>query len=277
VDQAQVDDVLMVATNLPPCPGTDWLSGSTEYVHGEGVAGAAACAISMALEPIAIRPDRGDAPFLSTLNEICVLPGPAPEIELIQDTVADGVHGHATPVVTSPVKVPPSELTDREPGATASSHAAWLTATVRSPTRTAPLRDEAVLAATLMVSDALPDPLRGDTEIQLSDVALHAQPAGAETAAVKVPPSTPEDCDPGDRLTWQSTVVGGAGSEGAGFDGGAGAGAGPGSGAGAGDGGSGDGGGGATEVAAACVTDTARPPTRTRPCRALAVTFGFTA
>ncbi len=139
------------------------------------------------------------AVLVVTLSVTVPLPLPAaPPVIVIQLTPSVAVHAQPAGAVTEKVVGPPDAPIDRLAGEIPNVHAApaWSTLTVCPAIVSWLLRAAvALLAATFSVTVPLPIPAAPPAiVIQLAfSVAVHAQPVGAVTEKVTVPPLAPAD------------------------------------------------------------------------------------
>jgi uncharacterized protein YhhL (DUF1145 family) len=143
------------------------------------------------------------AVLAATLNVTEPFPDPlAPAVTVIHEALLVAVQLQPLPAVTVIVPEPPVAATDCDVGLIAyvQDAAACVTVKVVPATVSVPARDVvAVFAATLNVTEPLPDPLEpAVTVIQLALlVAVHPHPVPAVTEIVPEPPEEANDCEVG--------------------------------------------------------------------------------
>jgi hypothetical protein len=157
-----------------------------------------------ACPPIVSADERADAPvFAATENATVPLPLPLPpEVIVTQESAVVAVHEQLPGAVTVTVPLPPDAATACDAGVIVMSHGmpAWVTVNVLPAIVTVPVRgDTDVFAAELKLTEPLPAPdAPAVTVSQLSLLtAVQAQPAGAVTVTVPVPPFEATLCDVG--------------------------------------------------------------------------------
>jgi hypothetical protein len=163
-----------------------------------------------ACPPIVSADERADAPvFAATENATVPLPLPLPpEVIVTQESAVVAVHEQLPGAVTVTVPLPPDAATACDAGVIVMSHGmpAWVTVNVLPAIVTVPVRgDTDVFAAELKLTEPLPAPdAPAVTVSQLSLLtAVQAQPAGAVTVTVPVPPFDTTLCDVGEIVSVQ--------------------------------------------------------------------------
>lgn len=191
---------------LPPAAATLTVSGETVYPHEP----AAGCEIVKASPPIVTVAERPDVPvFAATAYATVPLPLPvAPEVIVTQALGVVALHAQPPGAVTVIVPLPPVAATACEVGVIVVSHdmAVCVTVNVFPAIVSVPVRDDVeVLAAALNETDPLPESDAPAVTVSQSSLltAVHAQPDGAVTATVPVPPFAVTLCDLGEIVSVQ--------------------------------------------------------------------------
>ncbi len=192
---------------VPPPAATLIAIGVIVYPHEP-----AGCEIVNACPPIVSVDDRADVPvFAATENATVPLPLPlAPEVIVTQESGVVAVHAQAAAAVTVTLPLPPDAATACDVGVIVMSHGmpACVTVNVLPAIVSVPVRgDTDVFAAELKLTDPLPDPDAPDITVSqlLLLRAVQAQPPGADTATVPVPPFDTTLCDVGEIVSVQVT------------------------------------------------------------------------
>ncbi len=171
-----------------------------------------ACVTVKLLPAIVSVPERVDTPvFAAALNETEPLPEPdAPAVTVSHAVLLlTAVHAQPAGAVTATVPVPPFDTTLCDVGEIVSVQVmpAWVTVKVFPAMVSVPVRDEVlVFAVALKLTLPLPEPEAPVVTVShavLLLTAVHAQPAGAVTATVPVPPFDTTLCDVGEIVSVQ--------------------------------------------------------------------------
>ncbi len=183
---------------LPPVEATLCAVGAIVSVHVMP-----ACVTVKLLPAIVSVPERVEIPaFAAAVNETEPFPDPdAPDVTVSQPSLLTAVHAHPAGAVTATLPLPPVEAILCDVGEIVSVHVipACVTVKVLPAIVSVPVRDDVdVLADTPKLTEPFPDPDAPAVTVSqpvLLLTAVQAQPEGAVTATVPVPPPDATLCD----------------------------------------------------------------------------------
>ena len=185
-------DAVIATLAVPALAPRFALVGAIVKLHGGGGGGGAAdCAIVNVRPATVTAPERSPPALAATVNVTVALPLPLVPVSVIHGTVLDAVQAQlpdAASMRTVPLPPDDPKLSVEALTVNVQFNAACVTVNVWPAIVSVPLRSAPEFAAieNATVPGPLPDP-PDVTEIQLAfDVAVHAQPAAADTATLPV-------------------------------------------------------------------------------------------